>query len=155
MDVLARSCGQPLSSLLDACGSVAIQNEMDFQAGSNGLVGPVEKSQELLMPVPRLALSAMRLLFCFFQIWCTVAGLSFCAAAAVRTLHDIASFGVIFIVFSTIAVSCSAEIRLGRSLRGRSSRIPAIPTFSNRFRHNSTVGTVVDSDDERAPSASN
>ena len=82
---------------------------------------------------------------CFFQMRCTVAELTFCAAAIARTLHWVASFGVVFIVASTMAASCSTEIRLGRPLRGRSSRIPAMPSLSNRFRHNSTVGTEVDS----------
>src|SRR5947209_11974347 len=49
---------------------------------------------------------------CFFQIRCTVAELTFCAAAIARTLHCVASFGVVFIVASTIAASRSAEIRL-------------------------------------------
>jgi len=30
---------------------------MDFQLGVNGLVDPIEKSQKLLMPMPRLAFS--------------------------------------------------------------------------------------------------
>jgi hypothetical protein len=73
------------------------------------------------------------------------AELTVCAAAIARTLHCVASFGGVFIVASTIAASRSAEIRLGRPLRGRSSRIPAMPSLSNRFRHNSTVGTDVHS----------
>jgi hypothetical protein len=36
------------------------------------------------------------------------------AAAIARTLHCVASFGVVFIVASTMAASRSAEIRLGR-----------------------------------------
>src|SRR5438445_673318 len=82
---------------------------------------------------------------CFFQIRCTVAELTFCTAAMARTLQCVASLGVVFIVASTMAASRSTEIRLGRPLRGRSSRMPAMPSFSNRFRHNSTVGTDVDS----------
>jgi len=82
---------------------------------------------------------------CLFQIRCTVAELTFCAAAIVRTLHCVASFGVVFMVASTIADSRSSEIRFGRPGRGRSSRIPLMPSLSYRFRHNSTVGTDVDS----------
>src|SRR5437870_10355374 len=82
---------------------------------------------------------------CFFQMRCTVAELTFCTAAMARTLQCVASLGVVFIVASTMAASRSTEIRLGRPLRGRSSRMPAMPSFSNRFRHNSTVGTDVDS----------
>src|SRR5437899_6715741 len=81
---------------------------------------------------------------CLFQIRCTVAELTFCAAAIVRTLHCVASFGVVFIVASTIADSRSSEIRLGRPGRGRSSRIPLMPSLSYRFRHNNTVKTHIE-----------
>jgi len=36
-------------------GSIVVENQMDFQLSVNGLVDPVEKSQELLMPMSRLA----------------------------------------------------------------------------------------------------
>jgi hypothetical protein len=36
-------------------GSIVVENQMDFQLGVNGLVYPVEKPQELLMSMPRLA----------------------------------------------------------------------------------------------------
>jgi hypothetical protein len=72
-----------------------------------------------------------------------VAELTFCAAAIARTLHCVASFGVVFMVASTMAASRCSEIRLGRPLRCRSSSSPAMPSVSNRFRH--TVGTEVDS----------
>ena len=36
-------------------GSIVVENQMDFQLSMNGLVNPLEKSQELLMPMPRLA----------------------------------------------------------------------------------------------------
>ncbi|HXF15318.1 MAG TPA: hypothetical protein VN517_19370, partial [Terriglobales bacterium] len=60
-------------------------------------------------------------------------------------------FGIVFIVASTMATSCSPEIRLGRPLRGRSSRSPFSPSLSYRFRHNSTVGTEVDTFRASAP----
>ena len=70
---------------------------------------------------------------CFSQMRCTVVGLTFCAAAIVRTLHWVASFGGSSWVASTMAASRSSEICLGRPLRGRSSRIPAMPSLSNRL----------------------
>ena len=33
-------------------GSIVVENQMDFQLSVNRLVDPVEKPQELLMPVP-------------------------------------------------------------------------------------------------------
>ena len=55
MDVITRSCCQPLLNFQVFVGSVVIQNQMDFQARLHGLVDPVEKPQELPMPVPGLA----------------------------------------------------------------------------------------------------
>ena len=54
----------------------------------------------------------------------------FCAAAIVRRLQCVGSLGVVLIVASTMAASCSAVICLGRPLRGRSSRIPGKPSLS-------------------------
>jgi len=53
-----------------------------------------------------------------------------CAAARARTLHCVASLGTVFMVASTIAVSCSSEMSLGRPLRGRSSSSPLSPLLS-------------------------
>ena len=50
---------------------------------------------------------------CFFQIRWTVAGLTCWLAAMDRTLQCVTSFGVVFIVASTMAVSLSAEICFG------------------------------------------
>jgi hypothetical protein len=36
-------------------GFVVVEDQMDLQVSVNGLIDPVEKPQELLMPVPRLA----------------------------------------------------------------------------------------------------
>src|ERR1039458_2408169 len=62
----------------------------------------------------------------------------------VRTLQCVASFGVVLIVASTIAVSFSGAICLGRPLRCRSSITPASPSLSYRRLHNKTVGNEVD-----------
>ena len=47
-------------------------------------------------------------------------------------------------VASTVASSRSAEICLGRPLRGRSSSTAAKPRLSNRLRHSNTVGKEVE-----------
>jgi len=79
----------------------------------------------------------------FRQVRGTVAELTRCAWAMVRTLQWVASLGVLFMVASTMAASFSAEIRLGRPARGRSSKMPARPSDWYRPRHNRTVGTEV------------
>jgi len=57
VDVIARSCRQPLLHFGMFVRAVIVENQMDLHARVNGLVDPVEKPQELLVPVPRLALS--------------------------------------------------------------------------------------------------
>lgn len=51
--VIARSCGQPVFHCGMLVGAIVIQDQMDLQIRLNGLVDPVEKSQKLLIPVPR------------------------------------------------------------------------------------------------------
>src|SRR5690242_11287006 len=62
----------------------------------------------------------------------------------VRTLQCVASFGVVLIVASTIAVSVSGAICLGRPLRCRSSIAPASPSRSERLLLHAAVGNDVD-----------
>ena len=55
VDVVARSRCKPFLHFGMLVGSIVVENQMDFQLCVNGLVDPIEKPQELLMPMPRLA----------------------------------------------------------------------------------------------------
>ena len=144
---------------------------MNRQLSIDRLVDPIEKVQEFLVPVSRLAFanhssfediqgsekcrcpvafvivcltlreagarrgSLLNLndstrcgcSLCFAQIRWTVAALAFCAAAIARMVQCVASLGVVFIVASTMAASCSPVIRFGRPLRGRYLKNPSQP----------------------------
>src|SRR6185437_1681190 len=64
---------------------------------------------------------------CFFQIRCTVSELTFWLVAMARTLQCVAFFGIVFIVASTMATSCSPEMRLGRHCAAVLREAPSAP----------------------------
>jgi hypothetical protein len=57
VDVIAGSCGQPLLHVRMFVRSVVIEHQMDVEARIDRLLDSTQKSQQLLMPMPGLALA--------------------------------------------------------------------------------------------------